>query len=108
MADLIVTFAGGTATGQLRQDQSNFPKFIGSSARSERILIGASTTPGTLAASASETYVRIKAGVQCFVVVGLVPVAVDSTGWHLATGEAIELFVSEGESVACILGGTIL
>ena len=108
MAGLVVTFAGGTPIGQLRQDQSNFPKFIGSSARTERITIGATTTAGALLAAASETYVILTAGVQCFVAIGLVPVAIDSTGWHLATGERIELFVSEGESVACILGTTIL
>jgi len=107
MANLVVTFTEGTPTGQLRQDQANFPKFVGSAARSELVLIDSSTTAGALVALATEGFVVIKAGAECHVNVGAAPVAVDGEGWHLTADQQIELFVSVGEGVACIAATTI-
>lgn len=107
MAKLVVTFTKGTPTGKLRQDQPNFPIFVGSAARSEIILVDASTTAGNLTATALETFVVLKSSVECFVNIGSPPVAVDGEGWHLSVDERLEFFVSEGEGVACLTGTPI-
>jgi hypothetical protein len=102
MANLIVTFFEPIPTPKRAQ---YVPIPVGSSARTERIEVGAASAGGqigALTAATGENGLRLEAEAECWVVVGSSPTVEAGQGWHLDADAVLELWVEEGEKVAVI------
>ena len=104
MASIVVHFCKGESSGETLPGDSDYPVPNGSTVRTEKITIAATTTPGSLSAQNDEEYIVVKAGAACWIKVGASPVAVDGQGWHLFAEEKLDLRIKSGEGVAVIEG----
>lgn len=106
MANLNVTF---TKVVPSPEPAHKVPIAVGNAARSEKINIGSTSTPGTLSTLAGETVVELYAEANCWLQIGSSPVIDrdansdgDIDGFYMASGERLHRWVSEGEKVAVI------
>ena len=102
MSLLAVTFCKGYRVGTAPTGKQNAPVPVGDSPRTEQIPIDSSTTQGSLESNSDEGFLILKAGAECYVTVGVNPVAVDGEGWHLFANERHDLLIQDGWKVAVI------
>ena len=108
MAKLVVTFTKGYGSGEADSSRANYQVARGDSARTDLITIGAAHAESTKSAADDDDFVQLEAGAECYVKVGLNPVAVDGEGWHLSAGGIKDLSVEAGYKVSVIVATTVI
>jgi len=99
MADLIITYTGALSDPPRNQI---VPLEKGADIETEVEVIGGSSVATTAVATAQRRIASLLAGADCWVMIGLTPVAVAGSGRKMLTGERLQFWLEVGHKVAVI------
>lgn len=91
-----------TLSAVISSEGNPAPLAIGSSASTETIAVGGTSTQGALVADGGTRVLTLLADEACWVEIGANPTAVAGSGWKLNVGDRMNLWLNVGERVAVI------